>query len=168
MEAFMSGTLDRREILTGLAGLGTVLIAGELRAQAEHAGHAGHGLDAAGAAPTSPALKAVADATANCLRDGRYCMARCTDHLAAGTPLMAECQRAVMNMLAVVQATADVAGYRNASSANMKALASTCAAFCRTCAKACEPHAEHHAECQACRDACLQCAKACEAFTAQA
>lgn len=167
----MSGTLDRREILTGLASLGTVLLAGDARAQVKsgtHPPHAGHGQDAAAPAPVSPALQAVIDATANCLRDGRFCMARCTDHLAAGTPLMADCQRAVMNMLAVVKATADVAGYRNAAPANMKTLASSCAAFCRTCAKACEPHAEHHAECKACKDSCLECAKACEAFAAQA
>ena len=167
----MSATLDRREILTGLATLGTVLLAGDARAQTKpppHAGHEGHGQDAAAPAPASPALQAVIEATDRCLRDGRFCMARCTDHLAAGTPLMADCQRAVMNMLSVVEAMADVAGYRNAAPANMKALATTCAAFCHSCAKACEPHAEHHAECKACKDACLDCAKACEAFAGQA
>lgn len=164
----MSGTLDRREILTGLAGLGTVLLASDARGQAKPGPHAGHGADAPAPAPASPALQAVIDSTAKCQRDGRYCLARCTDHLAAGTPVMADCQRAVMNMLAVVKAMADVAGYRNAAPANMRALATSCAAFCRTCADACEPHAAHHAECKACKESCLECAKACEAFTAQA
>ncbi len=165
----MSGTLDRREILTGLAGLGTVLLAGDAHPQADpHAAHAGMGADAAPVTPASPALQAVIATTASCLRDGRFCLSRCTDHLAAGTSLMADCQRAVMNMLAVVQAMSDVAGYRNAAAANVKALANTCAAFCRTCAKACEPHAEHHAECKACKDSCLACVKACEALAAQA
>jgi hypothetical protein len=57
-----------------------------------------------------------------------------------------------------------VRGYANASPAGLKALAKTCAQFCRSCADACEPHAPHHEECKACRDACLECAKACDAL----
>ncbi len=79
---------------------------------------------------------------------------------------MAGCQRAVMNMLSVVAAMADVAAFRNASPDLMKAMAKTCASFCRACAEACKPHAEHHAECKACMDSCLACAKACDAFAA--
>jgi Cys-rich four helix bundle protein (predicted Tat secretion target) len=125
-----------------------------------------HGHDAAPGAPPSPALQAVIDATAICVREGRVCLARCTDHLAAGTVTMEHCQRAVMNMLAVVSAMADVAGFRNASPPNMKALATACAAFCKACAEACSQHAAHHQECKACMDACLACVKACEAFAA--
>lgn len=108
----------------------------------------------------------ILETTQTCVRDGRYCLARCTDHLAAGTPLMAECQRTVMNMLAVTEAMAEVAGYRNANPKQIKALAVACAEFCRACAKACEPHASHHEECKVCLDSCIACAKACEAYTA--
>jgi hypothetical protein len=80
--------------------------------------------------------------------------------------MMAECQRAVMNMLAVVEAMAQVAGFANAEPKNLKQLAKTCAAFCKSCAASCEPHAAHHEECKACLDACTACAKACEAFAA--
>jgi Cys-rich four helix bundle protein (predicted Tat secretion target) len=113
-------------------------------------------------------LQAIVESTSNCLRDGRVCLARCTDHLAAGAGHMHmdQCQRAVMNMLAVTAAMADVAGYRNADPKQIVALASACAAFCRTCAAACEPHKDHHVECKACRESCLTCAQACEALSA--
>jgi Cys-rich four helix bundle protein (predicted Tat secretion target) len=179
-EATVSQTiLDRRSMI--FAGLGAVVggvtacaqvsaqgsgpAAGPPGAPPPGGGHH-HGHDASPAAPPSPALQAVIDATAGCARDGRVCLARCTDHLAAGMVAMEHCQRGVMNMLAVVSAMADVAGFRNASPQNMKALAAACAAFCKACAEACAPHAAHHAECKACMDSCLACAKACEAFAA--
>ncbi|MCC7382947.1 MAG: Csp1 family four helix bundle copper storage protein [Deltaproteobacteria bacterium] len=162
--------LHRREVLTAAIGVGT-LLAAEAAAQEKGkekkpapAGHAGHGPDAKPAPPPSPALQAIIDSTARCLKDGRVCLARCTDHLAAGTPMMADCQRAVMNMLAVTEAMASTAGYASADPANLKALARACAAFCRACEKACEPHAKDHVECKACGDACRECAKACETY----
>jgi hypothetical protein len=79
---------------------------------------------------------------------------------------MAECQRTVMNMLAVVSAMGDVAGYRNANPKSIKALAAACAQFCRACAAACEPHKDHHEECKACLESCVECAKACDAYAA--
>lgn len=157
--------LDRRHVLTGLAGLGAVLTAGSACADpgggAAKDPHAGHG-DAPPQGQPSAAHQAVIDATAGCAKAGRVCLARCTEHLAAGMAAMAACQRAVMNMLAVVGAMADVAAYRNTSAANLKALAAACAAFCRTCADACKEHAGHHEECKACMEACLACAKACD------
>lgn len=168
----MSEALDRRDLLTGLGGLGALLVTSSACAQPKpaqdpHAGHAGHGMkDAAPATPASKELLAIIESTAECARAGRWCLSRCTDHLASGTPMMEHCQRAVMNMLAVVAAMGDVAGYRNAVPQNVKALASACAAFCRACADACQPHAEHHEECKACMNACTACAKACDAFVA--
>ncbi len=149
--------LPRRNIVAGLAGIGAVLTS---VAGAEQI--AGSGMQASPPpAPRSPQLSAVAAATAECAHAGRACLARCTDHLAAGMPGMAACQRAVMNMLAVTAAMADVAGYGNAAPEDVRALAATCARFCEACAEACEPHAMHHEECRACRDACVSCAKAC-------
>jgi len=158
---------QRRDVIAGLAGLGAVLASaatlGESGAPAgEHAGHAVK--DASPPPSLSAAHKRLIEATAECLRTGRYCMARCTDHLESGSALMADCQRGVMNMLPVVGAMADVAGYASASTEDMKALAKTCAQFCRSCAEACKPHAAHHAECKACEDACRDCAKACDAI----
>lgn len=165
-----SESLDRRDVLTGLAGLGALFVSSSACAQQQppadpHAGH--HGAkDAPPATPATPAQQAVIDSTAACARDGRVCLARCTDHLAAGTALMEHCQRAVMNMLSVVGAMGDVVGFRNAAPQNVKALAAACAAFCRACAEACKPHAEHHPECKACMESCIACAKACDGLAA--
>lgn len=153
--------LQRREIITGLVGLGAALASAATIAESAPAAKA-----APAPASLSPQLKAVVESTADCLRAGRACLATCTDHLAAGMTDMADCQRAVMNMLSVVGATADVAGFANAAPANIKSLAATCARFCDTCAAACEPHAAHHEVCKACREACLACAKACNALAA--
>lgn len=131
-----------------------------------HAGHDHANHDAPPAPPLSPAHKALLESTEACARAGRVCLARCTDHLAAGMTAMAPCQRAVMNMLAVVEAMASVAGYASADPKLVKQLAKTCAAYCRACAAACQPHAAQHAECKACEDACIACAKACEAMAA--
>ncbi|HQY69311.1 MAG TPA: hypothetical protein PLW13_02730 [Pseudomonadales bacterium] len=159
---------QRRDVIAGLAGLGAALAGAAAFAQPDASvAHAGHDMkDAAPAPVLSAAHKRLIDATAACLKAGNFCMARCTDHLATGAPLMADCQRSVMNMLPVVQATFAVAGHANAKPADLKALAKTCAQFCRSCAEACKPHSAHHEECKACEDACLDCADACDAVAA--
>lgn len=151
--------LDRRELLTGLTAVSAALISAEAFAGPDPKKG---GKDAAAAPAISPQLKAVQDSTAECLATGRLCLARCTDHLSHGMNTMADCQRAVMNMLAVTQAMADVAGFRNADAKAMKALAQACATFCRACEKACAAHAAAHEECKACGEACARCAQACE------
>jgi len=150
---------DRRDLLTGAAAVGAVLWSADVLAGPDPKKGA---KDAAAAPAVSPQLKAIQDSTAECLATGRLCLARCTDHLAHGMTNMADCQRAVMNMLAVTQAMADVAGFRNADPKAMKALAQACGAFCRACEKACAVHAATHEECKACGDACARCAQACE------
>jgi Cys-rich four helix bundle protein (predicted Tat secretion target) len=169
LEVVMSNEtrIGRRQVVTGLAGVGAALAAASARAQTGADPHAGHVMNDAPAAPgLSGAHRAVVDSTADCLRTGRVCLARCTDHFASGMKEMVDCQRAVMNMLAVVAAMADVAGYANAAPRNLRSLALTCAEFCTACADACDPHAARHEECRACRDACLDCAKACKALAA--
>jgi len=157
----MTVSLDRRSALAAAAA--AVVLADTALAQKDP--HAGHKMpDAPAAPPPSPKLTAVAAATAECQKAGRACLAACTEHLAAGMPSMAACQRAVMNMLAVSGAMADVAGFNNADAKLIKSLAASCAAFCRACEKACESHAAHHAECKACMEACRVCATACEAL----
>lgn len=151
--------LDRRDLLTGLAAVGAVALSSEALAGPDPKKG---GKDMAAAPTLSPQLKAIQDSAAECLTTGRFCMARCTDHLAHGMSAMADCQRAVMNMLAVTEAMANVAGYRSADPKAMKALAQACASFCRTCEKACAVHAAAHEECKACGEACARCAQACE------
>ena len=156
----------RRALLVGVGAIGIAAVATRAtEALADGKPKSKPGMrDASAAGPLTAAHKAVIAETADCIAAGRICMARCTDHLATGMTTMAACQRAVMNMLAVTQAMADVAGYANTDSQLLQQLGKTCAAFCRNCAKACEPHADHHQECKACRDACLRCAKACDSL----
>ncbi len=159
--------LDRRSVLAGLAG--TLVVAQAARADTKKDPHAGHHAPTKDPAPapslsSSPALAAIAASTAECQQAGRACLAACTEHLVAGMTMMGPCQRAVMNMLAVSEAMADVAGFHNADPKHIKALAAACAQFCRACEKACEAHAAHHVECKACMDACKACAAACEAL----
>jgi len=160
--------LKRRNVIVGLAGLAATAAAARTHAQSTSpASHAEHmKKDAAARVSLTPAALALIGSTANCLAAGRVCLARCTDHLAAGMSDMADCQRSVMNMLSVVAAMAEVAAYSNSAPPDAGALATACARFCDTCAEQCEPHVAHHDECKTCRDACLECAKACRAFVA--
>jgi Cys-rich four helix bundle protein (predicted Tat secretion target) len=165
-------TLGRRDVFAGVAGVAALLAARGANAQpkpdkpadAQH--HPAAHKSAASPPPPSPALAKILETTQACVRDGRVCLARCTDHLAAGAQGMAECQRSVMNMLAVTEAMSAVAGYRNANPKQIKALAAACAEFCRACAATCEPHKDHHRECKLCMESCMACAKACEGYSA--
>jgi Cys-rich four helix bundle protein (predicted Tat secretion target) len=114
------------------------------------------------AAPSAD-ISAVIDSVGECLKTGQRCLAHCTDSFAAGHVKMAACQRALLNMLAICEATAKLAAYHSADPKDLKAVISACASFCRACAKACEPHARS-AECKACHDSCVACAKACDAY----
>jgi Cys-rich four helix bundle protein (predicted Tat secretion target) len=152
-------TLNRRDTIAGLAA--AIAIVGASTAQAQKKTPMP---DAAKTTPLTDIEREIIAATAECTAAGRVCLARCTDHLAAGMKNMERCQKAVMNMLSVTEAMADVAAYRTAGQAERRALAKACAAFCATCAKECEPHAAHHEECAACKNACDRCAKACEAY----
>jgi Cys-rich four helix bundle protein (predicted Tat secretion target) len=158
--------LQRREVIVGLMGIATTAAVATGHAETtDSTVHAEHmQKDAPPRASLTPAARALISSTADCLATGRVCLARCTDHLAAGMRDMAQCQRSVMNMLSVVAAMGDIATYAHAELADAMSLATTCARFCDECAEQCEPHVAHHEECKACRDACLECAKACRTF----
>lgn len=156
--------MERREFVAGIAATAVGLVASSA-ARADAPGHAGHKM-APPSPPISKELRAIIDATSSCEKTGQVCLAHCTELLATGDTTMADCQRGVMNMLAVCDATFKAASYHSADPKNLKALARVCAEFCRTCAKACEPHAGHHEECKACMESCNACAKACDAYAA--
>ena len=111
-------------------------------------------------------IREVIEACLGCVRAGDACVAHCAMMLGNGDTSMADCNKAVHNMLATCRAMADIASYGTASPANLKALAAACASFCRACEKACEPHAGHHEACKACMESCHRCARACEALAA--
>ncbi len=156
--------MNRREIVTGLAALGTTTLAA-CAARAHGPAHA-TGAHHPATTPLSPQLSAVLSSATRCRTAGAICLAHCTDNLAAGDAHMAGCQRAVMNMLSVVSAMQEVAAYHSAEAASIAALARACAAFCRACEAQCAPHIDHHAECKECSEACRECAEACDALAA--
>lgn len=114
--------------------------------------------------PSSKELKAVASSAFDCLRTAEVCLAQCTAVLAAGNTSMADCQRSVLNMIAVCDAMARAATYNTAEGARLKTLARVCADFCRDCEKECQRHAEAHSECKECMESCQACARACDAY----
>lgn len=166
-------TQNRREVLTGIAGVGAVLLATDALAQKKEDAKKPEAppkkteKDAGPPSGVTPGLQAVLDASNACLATGSVCLAQCTDHLAAGMASMADCQRAVMNMLAVTEALARTSAYRNSDKKHHKALAAVCGDYCRACAVQCEKHAGMHAECKACGEACRACAKACDTYVAE-
>jgi len=157
--------MDRRAFIAGVGAATAVGLAGATALAEEPHGAGAHPGHADAKVPPRPkALDAILATTERCQSTGSVCLSHCSYYVLAGDPKMAECQRAVMNMLAVTQAMLGVAGYNTASAAQIGALAKVCADFCRTCEAACEPHADHHPECRACMEACRECAKACDAL----
>jgi Cys-rich four helix bundle protein (predicted Tat secretion target) len=160
--------MERREFVThlglgigatmGLAALGLT----ENQAVAAEPEHK-HVMGAAKASPSK--MTAVLTAALDCVRAGNICLAHCQRELAKGDSSLAECQKTVMNVVAVCESLAKVAAYNNGNEAHLKAYVKACAAICDDCAKACEQHITHHAECKDCYDSCKACIKACEALS---
>lgn len=117
----------------------------------EHAGHEGHeGKDAPSAADAGVDA-ALVNTVADCVAAGQVCLSHCIRLLSTGDNSMAECAKAVNDMLAICRASESLAA---AASKHLKAMAKLCIDGCTDCAKACTPHAGHHAECKACKEAC--------------
>jgi Cys-rich four helix bundle protein (predicted Tat secretion target) len=101
--------------------------------------------------PASPELAKLSATTADCVRVGEACLEHCIRSLASGSSMMADCAKAVQQMIPVCRAISSLSAM---GSTHARALAATCAAVCAECASVCEPHVGHHAECKACFDAC--------------
>ena len=101
--------------------------------------------------PSSPELTKLSESTADCARAGEVCLEHCIRSLASGSTMMAECARSVQQMIPICRALSSLSAM---GSAHARALAATCADVCAECAKVCEPHMGHHAECKACFEAC--------------
>lgn len=90
-------------------------------------------------------------AAAKCIAAGDICLAHCLASLAAGETMLAECARAVHEMLAVCRMVSTLGA---SGSAHLGRAAALCDAVCRDCKAACDKHAAMHAECKACGEAC--------------
>ncbi len=152
--------MDRREfVISAAAGLAAAGVAGQTAA-ASHADHGGHGHHGA----IDPKLTKVRVTTADCDAAAGDCIRHCIELLGDGDTSLAECLASANRMQAVVLAMNAVAASETKPSERTRELAAVCGAFCADCAKACEPHADKHAECKACLEACQTCAEACESL----
>jgi Cys-rich four helix bundle protein (predicted Tat secretion target) len=154
-----SAGLRRRQVLMGatlLAGA-TLSAAGRAAASEEdkHEGH--HATGAAGAKHRYTEAKAFKKraavvAVANeCIARGQACLSHCMETFVQGDTTMAECARAVQEMLATCQAFAQLAAN---DSVVLKPMSQACIAVCEECEKQCRVHEDHQPECKACADAC--------------
>ena len=147
--------MERRTFI-GAAAATLALTAAATAAAEEHTHAHAHAHGAAAA--TGKVNEELLKATAACLAAGRVCLNHCINQLAAGDKTMEACAKAVNQMLALCDATNNLAA-QNAPL--LAAVAKQCAEACKQCAEACKEHADHHAECKACHEACLECADAC-------
>lgn len=150
--------LRRRDLLVGATVLaGATLGAAGRAAAAEHEQHQHHALGAAGgehrySEATAFKRRAGLVAVANeCIARGQACLSHCMETFVQGDTTMAECARAVQEMLATCQAFAQLAAN---DSVVLKPMAQACIAVCEECEKQCRVHEEHQPECKACADAC--------------
>jgi Cys-rich four helix bundle protein (predicted Tat secretion target) len=148
--------LRRREVLAGATLLAGAALAGAGGAAAgEHEGHAAAG--AAGAGPRYSEAKAfkkrasVVKVTNECIARGQACLSHCMETFVAGDTTMAECARAVQEMLVTCQAFGQLAAN---DSVVLRPMAQACIAVCEECEKQCRVHEDHQSECRACADAC--------------
>ncbi len=80
------------------------------------------------------------------------CIAHCQVMLAQGDKAMATCLRTALDCDVTCNAVLKAA---TLNSDFTPALAQTATLAMAACAKACEPHVDHHAECRHCHEACL-------------
>jgi Cys-rich four helix bundle protein (predicted Tat secretion target) len=148
--------MKRRQALN-LAGL-AALAAVAQPAAAQHEHHASHG--ASSTKPAGAAHPALLAASSDCVVKGQLCLAHCLRLLAGGDKSVADCAVQVSQLLALCGALQDLAAQGAPLAIKTAKLALEA---CTTCAEACKPHVDHHAECKACYLSCLECAKACRA-----
>lgn len=165
--------LNRRNFLATSGGAATaaVMAAAGVVAAKEHGkdhGKAAPATKAAAAATAAgtDALSQLASLAADCAVKADLCAAHCTKLLAGGDKEMAACLKTSLECTAACASVARLAalGAGAPATASLKKLAAACADYCRACAKECEKHKDHHAECGACYDACVACGKACDAI----
>jgi Cys-rich four helix bundle protein (predicted Tat secretion target) len=148
--------MRRRAVLAGATWLaGATLGAAGSAAAGEHEGHAAGSAGAAG--PRYSEAKAfkrrasLVAATNDCVSRGQACLSHCMETFVAGDTTMAECARAVQEMLATCQAFGVLAAN---DSVALRPMAQACIAVCEECEKQCRVHEDHQPECRECADAC--------------
>ncbi len=143
---------DRRSMLVAMGGAAT-------------AGHASAvGLACAGQAASQPGAgghthahvdrqDGLRETVGRCIVAGDACLAHCLEALGAGDTSLADCSKAVHDMLATCRGVGPLAA---TNSPLFSAVAKLCVAACERCRDACEPHIDMHPECRNCHDRCVE------------
>ncbi len=139
--------MDRRTLLLGGAALAGAAMMGNVQAEEHHHHH------------DTPMNAGLATATADCVQKGQICLNHCLELLGQGEKDMAECAKAVNQMLALCGALQALV---NQNSRLVKNLAAVALEACKQCQEACKKHADKHEACKACGDSCAACAKECQ------
>ena len=153
--------MDRRLFVSSATAVAAAALS--TAAAAHHDGHHAHGHAAAPAKAGPNPYAAARKAAGDCVSAGQICLDHCIRLLSAGDTTMAQCAKAVNQMLALCGALQNLGAQ---ASALTPELAKVCVKACKECANACKEHADHHAECKACYESCLACIKECEKIAA--
>jgi len=149
--------LSRRNILksAGALGLGALatMAAGKVGIPEAFAGDMEH--QHHDAVPN----QAMTDSIHACIKTGHECVAHGIGVIKSGDIKMADCLKAVQEMVAFTE------GFAYHSASNSKYLNAMCElaiTICIDSEKECEKYAKKHAACKACGEACAVCAKECK------
>ena len=143
---------SRRNILLGCAAISASLLASNAFASMDHSKHhmeSPHG--------------DIIDAALSCVKKGDACVAHCIHLIQMGNRDMADCLKAVSDMLPMCNTLAKLAA---SQSTHLAEFAKVCITVCEDCEKECDKHADKHEACKACRDSCRSCIEQCKKLIA--
>jgi len=146
--------MDRREAMTAVGAALTMAALSKV-AQAEDSNMAMPHMEMH--------YQGLIEATSHCVRNGQLCLSHCLFLLGNGDDSMADCSKAVNQMLACCSALQSLASQ---GSRLVPAMARVALEACTQCEQACRKHADMHAPCKACMESCTECIKQCRAVAA--
>lgn len=154
MERRQFSDMERRQFMTTLGAAAAILSASEALAQTggPEAVHSMH----------PPKYKALADTSGKCASTGEECLRHCFGMLSMNDTSMADCTKAVYDLVAVCAALQTLA---SVNSPFTPAFAKNVAGVCDACKKECDKFPKV-IECRTCGDACQACADECRKVSA--
>ena len=144
--------MNRREVLVRGVGAAALAIGASALGSAPETG------SKAAQASANPNQRLI-DAAYLCQKEGELCLQHCDTLLAAKDNTLAECARAVREMLVACRAISSLAVQK---SGHLKEMAVLCGKICRECEAECQKHASHHEICRQCGESCKACASECD------
>lgn len=139
--------MDRRQMLSALTmGVTSAAVISPLLSVTAAAGDAKN-------EPKVSAKERVSLASLECIQSGTVCLQHCLRSLATGSTMMADCSKAVTDMLAQARAFHELAV---SDSKHLGLAAKAMSALAKDCEVACKKHEGMHAECKRCAECCVK------------